>query len=300
MNKNDFKFCTIDDIVGDAIKHKYALPHINTNNLEWTKAILMAADETKTPIIIAVSEGAAKYFTSLKTAYELVKAVAFSLNVKVPVVLHLDHGSLEACYRAIDVGFSSVMFDGSHLDFQVNLDKTKKIFKYITNSKKRVSLEVELGTIGGEEDGVLGYGEYADINQCLEFAKLPISILAAGIGNIHGIYPPHWKGLNFELLKKISVQTNKPIVLHGGSGIPDDQVVKAIAYGIRKVNVNTELQLAFQAAIREYILAGKDLEVHKKGYDPRRLLKPGFEAMKAKAIEKFKLFGAIGRALHTS
>lgn len=282
-------------MVGKAFKENYAIPHININNLEWIKAALLAAEETKTPLILGVSEGAAKYMCGYKTVYEMVVNAMEYLDIKVPVALHLDHGSFEATFKALDAGFTSVMFDGSHLLFEENLEKSKAVVEYA--NKFNASVELEVGTIGGEEDGVIGSGQLADPNECVKLIEIGgVTLLAAGFGNIHGIYPPNWAGLNFDRLKEIREVTKMPLVLHGGSGIPDEQVKKAISLGINKVNVNTECQLAFAEATRKYIEAKKDLEYDKKGFDPRKLLKPGFEGIKEKCIEKFKLFGALGKA----
>lgn len=277
-----------------AKEHKYAVAHININNLEWAKTVLLTAQELKSPLIIGVSMGAAKYIGGYKTVVQMIDGLLHDLNITIPVVLHLDHGNYEACKLAIEAGFSSVMFDGSHLSFTENLAKSKEIIDLAKS--KNISVEVEVGAIGGEEDGIIGNGEIADINECVAISKLDISMLAAGIGNIHGIYPDNWKGLNFEVLANISKATNRPIVLHGGSGIPEEQVKKAISLGVAKVNVNTELQLAFAEATEEYCEKGHAHDFHKKGFDPRKLLKPGCEAMRRVIIEKIKLFGSDNRA----
>ncbi|WP_027119779.1 class II fructose-1,6-bisphosphate aldolase [[Mycoplasma] testudinis] len=282
-------------MIEKAFKNNYAVPHININNLEWIKAALTAAQETKTPLILGVSEGAAKYMGGYKIAFHMVDDLMETLDITVPVALHLDHGSFDATFKAMDAGFTSVMFDGSHLPFEENFAKSKEV---IANAlKHNVSVEVEVGTIGGEEDGVIGSGELADPKDCIKLLSLGnITMLAAGFGNIHGIYPANWKGLNFERLQEIRKVTNMPLVLHGGSGIPNEQIQKAVNLGINKVNVNTECQLAFAEATRKYIEEKKDLDLHKKGYDPRKLLKPGTDAIKAMCIEKFTLFGAVGKA----
>ncbi len=288
-------FVSMDKILSDALKGKYAVAHINTNNMEWAKAILTTAQETKTPIIIGVSEGAAKYQCGYKTISAMIGSMMENLKITVPIALHLDHGSYEGCLEAIDAGFSSIMFDGSHYKFEENIAKVNELLKKIKG--KDISLEVEVGSIGGEEDGVVGMGELADPKECEEICKLPVTTLAAGIGNIHGLYPKNWPGLRFDQLEKIKAVTNgKGIVLHGGTGIPDDQIAKAISLGVVKINVNTECQIAFQEATRKYIEAKSDLDTAKKGFDPRKLLKPGYEAIKAKIVEKITLFGSIGKA----
>lgn len=289
------KFANMNKMLEDALKGKYAIAHINTNNLEWAKAILTTAQETNTPIIIGVSEGAAKYQCGYKTISNMISAMMDELKITVPVALHLDHGSYEGCLKAIEAGFSSVMFDGSHFKFEENIAKVQELLKL--TQPKNMSLEAEVGSIGGEEDGVVGMGELADPNECKEIYKLPITVLAAGIGNIHGLYPSNWPGLRFDQLEKIREAIgNKGIVLHGGTGIPDDQIKKAISLGVVKINVNTECQIAFQEATRKYIEEKHDLDHVKKGFDPRKLLKPGYEAIKAKIVEKITLFGSIGKA----
>ena len=271
----------------------YAVGQFNINNLEWTKAILEVAQEKKSPVILGVSEGAGKYMGGYKTVVGMVNGLIDELNITVPVALHLDHGSYEACYKCIKAGFSSVMFDGSHLPFDENLAKTTELV-HVT-SQLGLSLEAEVGSIGGEEDGVIGQGECADPMECKTIADLGVSMLAAGIGNIHGKYPENWAGLSFETLDAIQAQTgDMPLVLHGGTGIPADQVKKAISLGVAKVNVNTECQLCFQAEVRKYIEAGKDLEG--KGFDPRKLLAPGVAGIKAVVVEKMELFGSVGKA----
>ena len=271
----------------------YAVGQFNINNLEWTKAILEVAQEKQSPVILGVSEGAGKYMGGYKTVVGMVNGLIEELNITVPVALHLDHGSYDACYKCIKAGFSSVMFDGSHLPFDENLAKTTELV-HVTD-QLGLSLEAEVGSIGGEEDGVIGQGECADPAECKTIADLGVSMLAAGIGNIHGKYPENWAGLSFETLDAIQQQTgDMPLVLHGGTGIPADQVKKAIELGVAKVNVNTECQLAFAAEVRKYIEAGKDLEG--KGFDPRKLLAPGVAGIKATVIEKMELFGSIGKA----
>lgn len=265
----------------------------NINNLEWTKSILMAAQEANSPVMLGVSEGAGKYMCGFKTVVAMVKEVHDFLGITVPVALHLDHGSYEGAKACIEAGFTSVMFDGSHYDFEENKAKSKEMIELAHS--KGISIECEVGGIGGEEDGVTSMGEVADPKECEEIANLGVDFLAAGIGNIHGKYPENWAGLNFDVLAEIQKVTNgKPLVLHGGSGIPSDQIAKAISLGVSKINVNTELQLVFADATRKYIEAGKDLEG--KGYDPRKLLKPGADAMKEKVIAMMKEFGSYGKA----
>ena len=271
----------------------YAVGQFNINNLEWTKAILQTAQELNSPVILGVSEGAGKYMCGFKTVADMVKAMIDELKITVPVALHLDHGSYEGCYKCIEAGFSSIMFDGSHYPIEENVAKTQELVKVC--AEKGMSLEAEVGSIGGEEDGVVGMGECADPNECKMIADLGVNMLAAGIGNIHGKYPENWKGLSFETLAAVSEKVGKmPLVLHGGTGIPSDMIKKAIDLGVSKINVNTECQLAFAAATREYIEAGKDLQG--KGFDPRKLLAPGVEAIKATVKEKMELFGSVGKA----
>ena len=271
----------------------YAVGQFNINNLEWTKAILQTAQEQNSPVILGVSEGAGKYMCGFKTVADMVKAMIDELKITVPVALHLDHGSYEACYKCIEAGFSSIMFDGSHYPIEENVAKTQELVKVC--AEKGMSLEAEVGSIGGEEDGVVGMGECADPNECKMIADLGVDMLAAGIGNIHGKYPENWKGLSFETLAAVSEKVGKmPLVLHGGTGIPADMIKKAIDLGVSKINVNTECQLAFAAATREYVEAGKDLQG--KGFDPRKLLAPGVEAIKATVKEKMELFGSVGKA----
>lgn len=271
----------------------YAVGQFNINNLEWTKAVLQTAQECNSPVILGVSEGAGKYMCGYKTIAGMVNGMLEEMNITVPVALHLDHGSYEACYKCIDAGFSSVMFDGSHYPIEENIAKTKELVAVC--AEKGLSLEAEVGSIGGEEDGVIGQGECADPKECKMIADLGVTMLAAGIGNIHGKYPENWAGLSFETLDAIQQLTGSmPLVLHGGTGIPTDMIKKAISLGVSKVNVNTECQLSFAEATREYIEAGKDQQG--KGYDPRKLLAPGFEAIKAKVKEKMEIFGSVGQA----
>ena len=269
----------------------YAVGQFNINNLEWTKAILLTAQENNSPVILGVSEGAGKYMTGYKTVVGMVNGMLEELNITVPVALHLDHGSYDACYKCIEAGFSSVMFDGSHYPIEENV--TKELVAVC--KEKGLSLEAEVGSIGGEEDGVVGMGECADPDECKSIADLGVTMLAAGIGNIHGKYPENWAGLSFETLDAIQQKTgDMPLVLHGGTGIPDDMIKKAISLGVAKINVNTECQLVFAEATRKYIEEGKDLAG--KGFDPRKLLAPGFEAIKAKVKEKMEIFGSIDKA----
>ncbi len=271
----------------------YAVAQININNLEWTKAVLQTAEELRSPVILGVSEGAGKYMCGYKTIVGMVNGMLEQLNITVPVALHLDHGSYEGAKACIEAGFSSIMFDGSHFDIEENIAKTKELVAIC--NEKGMSIEAEVGAIGGEEDGVVGVGECADPAECKMIADLGVSMLAAGIGNIHGKYPANWAGLSFETLDAIQQLTgDMPLVLHGGTGIPTEMIQKAISLGVAKINVNTECQLAFAAATREYIEAGKDQQG--KGYDPRKLLAPGFEAIKATVKEKFEIFGSIGKA----
>lgn len=271
----------------------YAVGQFNINNLEWTKAVLLAAEEMKSPVILGVSEGASKYMTGYKTVAAMVRAMDEVLGITVPVALHLDHGEYEGAKKAMEAGFTSVMFDGSHYGIDENVEKTKEIIRLA--HEKGISVEAEVGSIGGEEDGVIGGGEVADPAECKRIADLGVDMLAAGIGNIHGKYPANWKGLNFDVLAEIQKLTGTmPLVLHGGTGIPEAMIKEAITLGVSKINVNTECQLSFAAATRKYIEAGKDLEG--KGFDPRKLLKPGAEAIQATVIEKIKLFGSEGKA----
>lgn len=271
----------------------YAVGQFNINNLEWTKAVLLTAQEENSPVILGVSEGAGKYMTGYKTVVAMVSAMIESLNITVPVALHLDHGSYEGAKACLDAGFSSIMFDGSHYPIEENVAKTTELVALA--HAKGVSIEAEVGSIGGEEDGVVGTGEVADPAECKRIADLGIDFLAAGIGNIHGQYPENWKGLDFDTLEKIQAVTGGiPLVLHGGTGISTEMIQKAISLGVSKINVNTECQLSFAAATREYIEAGKDLQG--KGFDPRKLLAPGFEGIKASVKEKMELFGSTGKA----
>ena len=266
----------------------YAVGQFNINNMEWTKAALLTAEECKSPIILGVSEGAGKYMCGFKTVADMVKAMMEELNITVPVALHLDHGTYDGCYKCIKAGFSSIMFDGSHYPIEENVAKTKELVAIC--AEKGMSLEAEVGSIGGEEDGVVGKGECADPQECKAIADLGVTMLAAGIGNIHGKYPENWEGLSFETLDAIQQLTGAmPLVLHGGTGIPEDMIKKAIDLGVAKINVNTECQLAFAAATREYVEAGK-------GFDPRKLLAPGAEAIKATVKEKMELFGSVNKA----
>ncbi len=271
----------------------YAVGQFNINNLEWAKSILLTAEEMKSPVILGVSEGAGKYMCGYKTIVGMVEGMIEGLGITVPVALHLDHGSYEHAYKCIEAGFSSVMFDGSHYPIEENLAKTTELVKVC--AEKGLSLEAEVGAIGGEEDGVIGGGEVADPAECKMIADLGVTMLAAGIGNIHGKYPANWPGLRFDALEAISEKVgDMPLVLHGGTGIPADMIKKAISLGVSKINVNTECQLSFAAATREYIEAGKDKEG--KGFDPRKLLAPGCEAIKATVREKIELFGSAGKA----
>jgi len=271
----------------------YAVGQFNINNLEWTKAILLTAQELNSPVILGVSEGAGKYMCGYTTIVGMVNGMLNELNITVPVALHLDHGSYDGAKACIEAGFSSVMFDGSHYAIEENIAKTKELVAIC--EEKGLSLEAEVGSIGGEEDGVVGAGECADPDECKMIADLGVTMLAAGIGNIHGKYPENWAGLSFDTLEAISNKTgDMPLVLHGGTGIPEDMIKKAISLGVAKINVNTECQLAFAAATREYIEAGKDLQG--KGFDPRKLLAPGAEAIKATVKEKMELFGSVGKA----
>ncbi|SFA98130.1 fructose-bisphosphate aldolase, class II [Acetitomaculum ruminis DSM 5522] len=281
------------EMINAARDGKYAIGHFNINNLEWTKSILLTAQETATPVILGVSEGAGKYMTGFKTVADMTKAMIDGLGITVPVALHLDHGSYDGCLKCIEAGFSSIMFDGSHYPIEENIEKTKDLVKRVADNG--MSLEAEVGAIGGEEDGIVSDGECADPEECAKIAELGVDFLAAGIGNIHGKYPANWKGLSFDTLAAIKEKIgDMPLVLHGGTGIPEDQVKKAISLGVAKINVNTECQLAFAEATRKYIEAGKDQEG--KGYDPRKLLNPGAEAIKEIVKEKMELFGSLGKA----
>ncbi len=281
------------EMVEKAHEGHYAIGAFNINNMEWTKAILAACQQANSPVILQVSEGAAKYMCGFKQCADMVKNIHDHMGITVPVALHLDHGTFEGAKACIEAGFTSVMFDGSHYDFAENLEKSKEIIKLAHS--QGVSVECEVGGIGGTEDGVTSNGELADPKECAEIASLGVDFLAAGIGNIHGVYPADWAGLNFERLSEIDAAVNgKPLVLHGGSGIPFDQVHKAITMGVSKINVNTDLQIVFAKATREYIEAGKDQQG--KGFDPRKLLKPGADAIVAKVIEMVNQFGSADKA----
>ena len=284
---------SVKDMLTKAVAGHYAVGHFNINNLEWTKAILETAQEMNSPIILGVSEGAGKYMGGFKTVASMCSAMVEDLGITVPVALHLDHGTYEGCLKCIDAGFSSIMFDGSSYPIEENVEKTKELVKIC--AEKGMSLEAEVGAIGGEEDGVASMGECADPAECKAIADLGVDLLAAGIGNIHGKYPENWPGLRFDVLESVKEQTKDlPLVLHGGTGIPADMVKKAIDLGVAKINVNTECQIAFTAAVRKYIEEGKDLEG--KGFDPRKVLKPGVEGIKSVVREKIQLFGSEGKA----
>ena len=288
-----YMLVTAKEMLEKARDGKYAVGHFNINNLEWTKAILQTAEELRSPVILGVSEGAGKYMTGFKTVVGMVNGMLEEMKITVPVALHLDHGTYEGCLKCIDAGFSSIMFDGSHYPIEENVEKTKELIRICR--EKGMSLEAEVGAIGGEEDGVIGMGECADPNECKMIADLGVDMLAAGIGNIHGKYPANWKGLSFETLAAVKEAVgDMPLVLHGGTGIPEDMIKKAISLGVAKINVNTECQLAFADATRKYIEAGKDLEG--KGFDPRKLLAPGADAIKATVKTKMELFGSVGKA----
>lgn len=281
------------EMLNKAREEKYAVGQFNINNLEWTKAVLLTAQENNSPVILGVSEGAGKYMCGYKTIVGMVNGMMEELKITVPVALHLDHGSYDGTLKTIEAGFSSVMFDGSHYPIAENIEKTKELVAIC--EAKGISIEAEVGSIGGEEDGVVGQGDIADANECKQIADLGVTMLAAGIGNIHGKYPANWKGLDFTALEAINNATGgMPLVLHGGTGIPADMIQKAISLGVAKINVNTECQLSFAAATRKFIEDGKDLEG--KNFDPRKLLAPGFEAIKATVKEKMELFGSINKA----
>lgn len=280
------------EMLDKAYENGYAIAHFNTNNLEWTRAILEACEQKQTAVIIAASEGANKYMGGYKVVADLVKNLHDSLDITVPVAIHLDHGTYDGAKACIEAGFTSVMFDGSSLPLEENLEKTREIVELA--HAKGISVEAEVGGIGGEEDGVTSAGELADVDECKKLASCGIDFIAAGIGNIHGVYPADWQGLNFDRLSEISDAVNMPIVLHGGTGIPEDQIKKAIELGVSKINVNTECQLAFAKATREYIEAGKDKEG--KGFDPRKLLAPGTNAIKEVVYQKLDMFGSEGSA----
>jgi fructose-bisphosphate aldolase class II len=271
----------------------YAVAQININNMEWIKAVLLTSEELKSPVILGVSEGAGKYMAGFETVTAMVTAMDKTLGITVPVALHLDHGTYEGCFKCIDAGFTSIMFDGSHYPIEENVEKTAELVRIA--HEKGLSIEAEVGSIGGEEDGVVGMGEVASPDECKRIADLGIDFLAAGIGNIHGVYPPNWKGLDFGTLGKIKALTGgMPLVLHGGTGIPEAMIKEAISLGVSKINVTTECQLAFAAATRHYIEAGKDREG--KGFDPRKLLAPGTEAIRQTVREKYEMFGSVGKA----
>lgn len=296
FKKKKSPLVNMQEMLTKAAREHYAVPAININNLEWIGAVLDAAQQANSPLILGVSSGAAKYMFGWKNVVDMVENVMRTKKITVPVALHVDHGSYEACVAALEAGFSSVMFDGSKLPFAENLAKTKEIIKLA--KKHKATVEAEIGGIGGTEDGVTANGEIANVGECACMAaQTEICCLAAGIGNIHGIYPKDWKGLNFDKLKEIfAAVNNKPLVLHGGTGIPEDQIKKAISLGVCKINVNTECQLAFAASTREYVEAKKDLDKKAKGFDPRKLLKPGTEAIKQTVIDKIKMFGSEGKA----
>ena len=281
------------EMLQKAVAGHYAVGQFNINNLEWTKAILLTAQECNSPVILGVSEGAGKYMGGYDVVMGMVNGLIKDQNITVPVAVHLDHGSYDHCYKCMEAGFPSVMFDGSHYSIEENLAKTKELVE--AAHAKGISIEAEVGSIGGEEDGVVGMGECADPAECKQIADLGVDFLAAGIGNIHGKYPENWQGLQFNVLEAVQEKTGTlPLVLHGGTGIPDDMIKKAISLGVAKINVNTECQLVFAEATRKYVAAGKALEG--KGFDPRKLLAPGFEAIKAKVKEKMELFGSVGKA----
>lgn len=287
------KLVSAQEMLEKARDGKYAVGQFNINNLEWTKSILSTAQELNSPVILGVSEGAGKYMGGYHAVVGMVNGLMQDMNITVPVALHLDHGSFEGCYKCIEAGFSSIMFDGSHYPIAENVEKTTKLVA--DAHEKGLSIEAEVGSIGGEEDGVVGMGECADPDECKSIADLGVDFLAAGIGNIHGKYPENWKGLSFETLDAVQQKTGElPLVLHGGTGIPADMIKKAISLGVAKINVNTECQLAFAEATRKYIEAGKDLEG--KGFDPRKLLAPGAAAIKETVKEKMELFGSVGKA----
>lgn len=295
LNKEEYLMVLVSakEMIEKAHEGHYAIGAFNINNMEWTKAILAACQQANSPVILQVSEGAAKYMCGFKQCVDMVKNIHDHMGITVPVALHLDHGTFEGAKACIEAGFTSVMFDGSHYDFAENLEKSKEIIKLAHS--QGVSVECEVGGIGGTEDGVTSNGELADPKECAEIASLGVDFLAAGIGNIHGVYPEDWAGLNFERLSEIDAAVNgKPLVLHGGSGIPFDQVHKAITMGVSKINVNTDLQIVFAKATREYIEAGKDQQG--KGFDPRKLLKPGADAIVAKVIEMVNQFGSADKA----
>ncbi len=291
--RKDFMLVSATEMLKKAKEGHYAVGQFNINNLEWTKAILQTAQELNSPVILGVSEGAGKYMTGFGTVAAMVRAMDKELGITVPVALHLDHGTYDGCYKCIKAGFTSIMFDGSHYAIEENIEKTKELVAVAHGLD--MSIEAEVGSIGGEEDGVVGMGECADPQECKMIADLGVDMLAAGIGNIHGKYPENWAGLSFETLDAIQQKTGEmPLVLHGGTGIPEDMIKKAISLGVAKINVNTECQLSFQEATRKYIEAGKDLEG--KGFDPRKLLAPGAAAIKETVKVKMELFGSVGKA----
>ncbi len=291
--RNHYMLVSAKEMLTKAKAGKYAVGQFNINNLEWTKSILLTAEELKSPVILGVSEGAGKYMCGYKTVVGMVNGMLEELGITVPVALHLDHGSYEGAKACIEAGFSSIMFDGSHYPIEENVAKTKELVAIC--NEKGMSIEAEVGSIGGEEDGVVGAGECADPEECKMIADLGVTMLAAGIGNIHGKYPENWAGLSFETLDAVQKLTgDMPLVLHGGTGIPEDMIKKAISLGVAKINVNTECQLSFADATRKYIEAGKDQEG--KGFDPRKLLAPGADAIKATVKEKMELFGSVGKA----
>ncbi len=284
---------TATEMLQKAAAGHYAVGQFNINNLEWAKAVLEAAQESNSPVILGVSEGAGKYMGSFYTVVGMVNGLIKGLGITVPVATHLDHGTYDGCYQCLRAGFSSIMFDGSHYPIEENVQKTTELVHAAHGLG--CSIEAEVGAIGGEEDGVIAMGECADPNECKMIADLGVDFLAAGIGNIHGVYPPNWPGLSFETLEAVKEKVGDiPLVLHGGTGIPDDQITKAISMGVAKINVNTECQIVFTEQVRKYIEAGKDHEI--KGFDPRKVLKPGTEAIKAKVEEKMELFGSVGKA----
>ncbi len=280
------------EISQKAFEGQYAVPHINTNNLEWTKAILLAAEESKSPVIVGTSEGAVKYMGGFKLVVDMVTDLYNNLGITVPVSIHLDHGSYEGALAALEAGYTSVMFDGSHFPIEENIEKTKKVIE--AAKAKNASVEVEVGTLAGEEDGIVGAGDVADPKEVKIMADLGADMIAAGINNIHGPYPEGWESLDFDVLSKLKVEAQRALVLHGGTGIPEDQIAKAISMGVAKINVNTELQLSFAAAIREFVRSGKSEEG--KNYDPRKFLAPGVDAMIATVKGKMTLFGSAGKA----
>ena len=286
-------FVNCKEMLINAVKGKYAVAQININNLEWTKAVLEAAQEVKSPVILGVTGGAAKYMGGFDTVCAMARTMDKSLGITVPVAIHLDHGTYDQGLACIKAGFTSIMFDGSHFPFDENVQKTKEMIEHA--HKNNMTIEAEVGAIGGEEDGIVGKGDLADPNECKIIAELGVDFLAAGIGNIHGVYPENWQGLDFDILEQISKVTGGiPLVLHGGTGIPEDMIKKAVSLGVAKINVNTECQLSFAAATRKYIEEGKDKQG--KGFDPRKLLEPGAKAVKQTVKDKFELFGSVGKA----